>query len=751
MHTEGPLLIIAGAGSGKTRTITHRIAHLVLEQNVRPYNIVAVTFTNKAAEEMRNRLESLLGRDAKDLFVRTFHSLGLYILLRNADSIGLKSNFTIYDASDQNSLLKKILKDFRIENDFLSAGFAAEAINRARDSIISPENYDVSSRAGEEIRKVYIEYIKRLRENNSLDFGDLLYESVKLFEKKPEILEQYRNLWKYCMIDEYQDTNFAQYRLGRLISETHKNIVVVGDDDQSIYSWRGADVSNILNFEKDYPNCKILRLEENYRSTPHILKAASSVIFNNSRRLEKTIFTRKEDGEKISCGIYENENEEASFIINKVRSFRSRGNKLSDMAIFYRTNAQSRIFEQYLQENRIPYVLVGSHRFYERKEIKDIIAYLSVVVNSQDAFSLERIINVPPRGMGEVSFRKLKEYSEKEGISLLDGLYKSSEEKSLRFSVKMEKLRQAFSIWQKMALDEIPPSQIAMDVLDRSGYREFLQNERTLEATGRLDNLDQLIDSIGDYEEKFYDTLSEFHETAGEITSGPSLADYLKKISLYTDHSEEGKGNQSGNKDCLQLMTLHNAKGLEFDTVFLTGLEEGYLPHFLSIEDGQVEEERRLFYVGITRARKELFLSAARYRKIFGSYQPRMLSRFLNEVEADVLEGNMDTGGASATGRDSFRESETSVREAGREVGRGGNSYPRAGDAISRKKNLGSAKLPRNSETYSKGDRVFHDKFGKGTVRFVENTVAGQKAGVQFDRMEQQKVFLVTYSPMKKL
>jgi len=278
-----------------------------------------------------------------------------------------------------------------------------------------------------------------------------------------------------------------------------------------------------------------------------------------------------------------------------------------------------------------------------------------------------------------------------------------------------------------------------------------LQNERTLEATGRLDNLDQLIDSIGDYEEKFYDTLSEFHETAGEITSGPSLADYLKKISLYTDHSEEGKGNQSGNKDCLQLMTLHNAKGLEFDTVFLTGLEEGYLPHFLSIEDGQVEEERRLFYVGITRARKELFLSAARYRKIFGSYQPRMLSRFLNEVEADVLEGNMDTGGASATGRDSFRESETSVREAGREVGRGGNSYPRAGDAISRKKNLGSAKLPRNSETYSKGDRVFHDKFGKGTVRFVENTVAGQKAGVQFDRMEQQKVFLVTYSPMKKL
>ena len=725
LHDGGPLLIVAGAGSGKTRVITHRIAHLCRVRGVRPYNIVAVTFTNKAAQEMRQRLEQLIGPMAHDVYVRTFHSLGLYLLTRNAQAAGLKSNFTIYDTAAQTGLLKAVLKDLRIDPQQVSPAHAAEVINRARDSMVTPEKYAAEGFYAEDIGRVYREYIKRLRANNALDFGDLLFESVRLLERDPDVLDKYRTLWKHFMIDEYQDTNFAQYRLGRLIASEHKNVTVVGDDDQSIYSWRGADVSNILNFERDYPGCRALKLEENYRSTAPILKAASSVIARNQNRLSKTIFTRREGGSPLVFTMYDNEYEEARSVVSRIRTLLSQGRRGSDFAVFYRTNAQSRVFEQLLLEEGIPFVLVGSFRFFERKEIKDLLAYLAVIVNPDDSVSLERILNVPARGIGETGLAKLQAHARAKGVTLLEGLRFAGEVPRLRAASQLVKLHRLFEEWREQHLIGESPVRIVEDVLERSGYLHALRQDHSAEAEGRLDNIGQFVDAVVEYEEQFAVPEAPATpeadlplEAERPNRENPGLEDYLQKLALYTSDSEAGTGRQEG--EPLQLMTLHNAKGLEFAVVFLTGMEEGYLPHTFSIDDGNIEEERRLLYVGITRAKEELYLSACRSRRIFGAYQPRRVSRFSEEIAADSI--SREIRGVSSVG------------------------LPRAGAA-----RPSAAAVPENQERYREGDRVDHRKYGEGIVTTVEETVAGQKVGVRFTEGDVSKQFLGRYTPMRLL
>ncbi len=706
LHDDGPLLILAGAGSGKTRVITHRIAHLCRVRGVAPYNIAAVTFTNKAAEEMRSRLYDLIGPMAESVFVRTFHSLGLYILRRHGEAVGIKSSFTIYDDSAQKTLLKKILKEQGIEPAFLDAGAAGNYINKARDSLIGPDEYKATNDPyREEIREVYISYIRQLRENNAIDFGDLIFESVRLLRDNPDILAHYRNLWRYLMIDEYQDTNHAQYVLGRLIAQEHKNITVVGDDDQSIYSWRGADIENILSFEKDYPKCKILRLEENYRSTTPILKNASRLISNNETRRDKTLFTGKEGGEPVRYTVYDTDSEEVQGIINRLRTMKSMGYKLSDNAIFYRTNAQSRILEQAFRQERIPFILLGGFRFFDRKEIKDFAAYLAVAVNPQDSVSLERIINVPPRGIGDTSLDKLRNLSFEKGISLLEAMEICNEIPKFRAKDKVLSLTEKFRRWIEEAVSQDSVQSLAKRILKESGYEEWLKNDPNPENTSRLENLQEFINTINEYEDQ---------TPAGEA----SLVDFLQNISLLT--SETISDESISPEDTVFLMTLHNAKGLEFPVVHIMGFEEGFMPHGLALEEGGLEEERRLLYVGITRAMEHLFISACKYRRIFGQVQPRMESRFLEELDEEYCELN----GSKREGR---------------------TQPPRAS---SHKARVPSA---RNPNTYKPGEQVFHQKYGEGTVIEVEDTVAGQKIAIRFAPDKSVRNFLTAYTPLSRI
>ena len=764
LHTEGPLLIIAGAGSGKTRVITHRIAYLCRVKGVRPYNIFAVTFTNKAAQEMRERLEHLMGPMARDVFVRTFHSLGLYILSRQADRIGLKSNFTVYDSQAQLSLLKQILKDMKIDADYMSPRSVAEAVNRARDSLVSPEDWKSDSFFSADLGPVYREYVKRLRANNALDFGDLLYESVRILMKHEDVLAHYRNLWRYCLIDEYQDTNYAQYVMGRLLSSESKNIAVVGDDDQAIYSWRGADVSNILNFEKDNPGCRILRLEENYRSRSPILQAASSVIANNDNRLEKTLYTRREGGTPVEYRNFSSDGEETAFVVSRIRSLRDRGRKLRDMAVFYRTNAQSRIFEQALMEANLPFVLVGSFRFYERREIKDVMAYLAVIVNTLDDMSLERIINVPARKVGDTSVARLRAFAEEKGTSLFTAMGACGEIARFRPTAVLGKLQENFLRWREMEERGETPSRIVESVLDLSGYVAALEKEHNAEAQARLDNLGQFIDSVAEYEESFAREIEErAKRLGGEIENDerrPGLKDYLQRTALYTSETDE----RTRSEDYLHLMTLHNAKGLEFPIVWITGLEEGYLPHSLSAEEeGGVEEERRLLYVGLTRAREEAYLTSSDFRRIFGQYQPRQPSRFLEEIDPASLKMNLSSpssarsrsghgysgGGYSGGGygRDSrgSRNARTgrSSRPGGSRSARNGERAPSSGTAAPEP----GADVPE----YRKGELVRHGRYGEGCVTATEDTVAGQKLSIRFQDSGDTKTFLAAYAPLERL
>ena len=603
--TEGPLLVLAGAGSGKTKVLTTKVAYLILEKNVSPDNILAITFTNKAAKEMKDRILNMVGMVGYKIQISTFHSFGLAILKKHYDKLGLSKNFTILDSDDSNVVVKNILKDRNYDENYRAI---RSIISNNKNALVDSLEFArfVSNDYDEMVLDVYQRYEDRLKRNNSVDFDDLLMLPIVLFRKYPNILKEYQEQYKYILIDEYQDTNEAQYLLAKMISAKYKNICVVGDDSQSIYSWRGSNYKNILNFEKDYPDCKTVYLEQNYRSTKTIIEASNELIKNNVHRKDKNLWTDNEEGVKIEYHIASNEKDEAYYVIKEINKLIDEGTKLSDIAILYRTNAQSQNFEKELVLSNIPYKVVGSVYFYNRKEIKDLMAYLKLIYNKDDDVSLMRIINVPRRKIGKMTIDKLREKANDLNVSLYDAIDSGKE---LEFKNLIEELRS-----QK---DEMTLANFIQLVLDKTNLIKELESENTIEAETRIENLNE-----------FKTIAIQFEENYGII----SLEDFLNEISLVADITEYK------NNDGITLMTVHSAKGLEFDNVFIVGLEESIFPHMNSFDSNeQLEEERRLCYVAITRAKKRLWLVNAEARTIYGNKVKNPESRFIKEIDSKLL------------------------------------------------------------------------------------------------------------------
>ena len=622
-HPQGPLLIFAGAGSGKTRVLTYRIAHLVETLRVDPYNILAVTFTNKAAGEMKQRLEKLLGGKFQGLWVSTFHSLCARILRFDGEVLGYKKNFSIYDQDDSLSLIKRCYKELGMQDANPAPGICAVKISRAKDRLIYPDEYrsSASNLIERNVARAYEKYQGELSSSNALDFDDLIMKAVELFRKFSEILDKYRQRFLHILVDEYQDTNHAQYVLVNLLAAEHKNLCVVGDDDQSIYGWRGADISNILNFEKDFPGAKVVRLEQNYRSTQTILTAASAVVVKDVGRSPKKLWTEGELGEKLTILPTEDESREAIAVVEKLSGLRSTDFlTLSDFVILYRTNAQSRSLEEVLRRTGIPYEIVGGVRFYERMEIKDILAYLRVIVNPSDTVSLLRIINMPKRGIGPQTISKLQNWADSEKISLYEALILSEENPELSQNVKKKlddfgKLTESF----KKKAGELSPEKLASEVIEKTDYLHHLEEAFPREeAESRIDNVKELVSAVQEFSER---------------SESPTLEAFLEEVSLLTDIDR-----WDSESDKVTLMTLHSAKGLEFPVVFITGLEEGLFPLSRCMESREeLEEERRLFYVGLTRAKERVFLSYAFRRRRFDDVGS-LRSQFLEEIPQELVE-----------------------------------------------------------------------------------------------------------------
>lgn len=736
-HTEGPLLILAGAGSGKTRVITHRIAHLI-EKGVRPWNIFAVTFTNKAAEEMRNRVMKIVGPSGNSVFVKTFHSAAVYILRRFGEHAGIPRNFTIYDSGDQEDVIKKILVEMRLDPKKVKPSMVASRISGIKDSEAFIEGTDISLMLPDyfsfDFGEVFTKYHSRMAENNALDFNDLLIKTVELLRKSPHVLSELQRMWQYFMIDEYQDTNYSQYLIAKYLSSSSKNICVVGDDDQSIYSWRGADIRNILNFEKDYEGARSITLEENYRSTKQIIEAASTVIKNNENRKEKNVRAFRGDGEPVVWCLTNNEYGEGEFIVNTIQSLKSReGKKNREFAIFYRTNAQSRIFEDFLRRENVPYRIVGGLKFYDRKEVKDILAYLKFLVNRNDSVSLFRVINVPARGIGKATQEKISDIASSSGVRewqvIEDSLLTGKQPKGLD---DFRNIIMNLAAEMKNVPSALPLSKFMKLVVDKSGYRENLVEENTIDSKSRLDNLDELLNSIYEYELRFPDATPE---------------QFIQDISLYT--SEENPVNDEEDRtNCVTLMTVHNAKGLEFPVVFLTGLEEDTFPHKLCVDtDEAVEEERRLCYVGITRAMDRIFLTSAELRRSYLGPEYKRYSRFIEEIPQNMLEvknyssqyfGSQDSG--MQRGGWQARPSAAAQAPVRKEVQ---ESPVRAetGEQHHEKDESGSR--------FSVRERVMHPKFGMGRIVKIEGSGDNIKLTISFG--VNSRVFLEKYTPLEKI
>ena len=617
-HTEGPLLLLSGAGSGKTRVITHRIAYLIRHHDVSPYNILAVTFTNKAAGEMRSRLENLIGSISQHLWAATFHSTCARILRKDIERLGYSRSFTIYDTADQLTLIKEILKRLQLRESDVHPKAILSTISKAKNELTTPEMYakTVSDFFEERVELIYRMYQDSLRENNALDFDDLIMLTVNLLESRSDVLGFYQSKFRYILIDEYQDTNHSQYRLVNALAKKHRNICAVGDDDQSIYSWRGADINNILDFERDYPNTTVLRLEQNYRSTQNILEAAYEVVRNNSMRTEKKLWTQNKMGECIRCFEALDENEEADVVLREIERWREKGVKYGECVIFYRINAQSRTFEDALRKANIPYQIVGSVRFYERLEIKNIMAYLRVIANPADTISLRRIINVPRRGIGETTLQRLEIFAREAGISLLKAIKRVGEVTTLR-EAERDKVRIFAQLIQSFKAEDSAAHTIEQ-LLNRSGYLKSLMQEGTIEAQSRVENVRELVTAAVEYDER---------ETE------PTLAGFLEMITLVADID-----TMDDKSDVVTLMTLHSAKGLEFPIVFMVGMEQGLMPHKRSFSsEAELEEERRLCYVGITRAKEQVYMTYARERRQYGYTEHSIPSCFIEEIPHELL------------------------------------------------------------------------------------------------------------------
>jgi len=714
LETEGPLLVFAGAGSGKTRVLTYRIAYLIQERGIRPWNIFAVTFTNKAADEMRERVERLLGRSAKGTWISTFHSACARILRQHIEQIGFKRNFVIYDDQDQERHLKTIMKELNLDFKMFPPRAIQSGIERLKNEGITPDQYSPNpyNIFQKRMALVYQRYQEDLHRNNALDFGDLLTFVIILFRRFPEILRSYQMLCHYVMVDEFQDTNLIQYQLIRKMVEAHQNICVVGDDDQSIYRWRGAEVGNILNFERDFPEAKVITLEQNYRSTQNILQAANHVVRKNRYRKEKKLWTENPEGELLTFYVAEDEMDEAHFAVQKIMGHVSTKESIRayrDIAVFYRINAQSRAIEDELVKYRIPYTVVGGMKFYERKEIKDILAYLKLIDNPSDGLSLKRIINVPSRGIGEKTIEKIEAFAREKGLSLYEGLRQAIGEDGLTPTTKA-KMKEFIQLIEEFREDakSLTLSQLTLALLAKTKYLQRLKEEGTDEAISKIENIDELINVMMGLEQ-------------GE--EKVSLESFLEKVSLVTDVDlYEDKGNR------VSLMTLHCAKGLEFPIVFIMGIEEGLLPHYRrgeEIED--MEEERRLFYVGITRAKERLFLSRAEERSTFGVGRANLPSRFLDELPIELMQFEERKGSMRSLFSQETPWSEDTHQTEIMVEGLSQESLFSEGDGV--------VLSPEVFFPLKIGMRVRHQKFGEGRVKLVEGMDENQKAMIFFQNV----------------
>jgi len=729
--TEGPCLVIAGAGSGKTKVLTHKIAYLIEENNIKPWNILAITFTNKAANEMKERITNLIGESANDMWVGTFHSICVRILRRYIDRIGYNTDFVIFDTSDQKTLIKQCIKQINLDDKIFTDRSVLSEISNAKNEMLTPIQYNL--RTNGELRKqkiaqVYELYQRKLKENNALDFDDIINSTIQILTENPDVLEYYSEKFKYVLVDEYQDTNKAQFTLITLLSGRYGNITVVGDNDQGIYSFRGADISNILNFERDFPGTKIIKLEQNYRSSKAILDAANAVIKHNEKKYEKNLWTEKEGGKLPTVSKLDNEYDEANFIVEQINKLkREEYYKYADFTVLYRTNAQSRSIEDILNREQVPYKMIGGQKFYERKEIKDAIAYLRLIHNQADNLSLQRIINEPKRGIGQTSMEKIENIAGIHGISMYEVL-KRADEYGLNkvFLNSREFIRTIEELASKKG--EMLISELLKEILNKSGYTKALELENTAQAESRIENLDE-----------FLTVAMEFEEENAEN----SLSEFLEGITLASDID-----GMEENADSVTLMTLHSSKGLEFPVVFLVGMEEGLFPSYRSIgEQRELEEERRLCYVGITRAKEYLYLTCAKQRTIFGSTSCNKISRFIEEIPKELLEGaeeiikpNRVKEETEWTYGNRFNNKVTSYVITG-----SNSSKPQASfgfrTAESFLNNISAAK---NSEVdltqYKTGQTIYHKKFGEGVITEIATEGDDLKLDISFEKVGHKRL-----------
>ena len=716
-HYEGPLLILAGAGSGKTRVLTHRVAWLIEEKNVNPWNIMAITFTNKAAGEMRDRVEAMLGGALGGVWVATFHSTCVRILRRYIDRIGFENNFTIYDSEDQKSVIKEICKRLQIDTKLYRERFFMAEISAAKDEMLSPVDYALKAQGDQRMQKVaevYKEYQRQLFDNNALDFDDLICRTVELFQSCPEVLEQYQERFRFIMVDEYQDTNTAQFKLVSLLAAKYRNLCVVGDDDQSIYRFRGANIGNILNFEQFFPDAEVIRLEQNYRSTQNILNAANAVISHNKGRKEKTLWTDNGEGEKIRFRQFMNSFEEAEYVAGIISQKVGAGKwKYGDCAILYRTNDQSRMFEEKFLYANVPYKIVGGVNFYSRKEIKDVIAYLKTIANGKDDLAVRRIINVPKRGIGATTISRVQDYATEHGASFYDALRVAETIPGIGKSVaKLQAFVQMIQVLRtKQEFYKV--KSLIEDILEQTGYMKELQAEGTDEALDRMANVDELLNKAALYDEK---------------TENPTLDGFLEEVALVADID-----NLEEDADHVVMMTLHSAKGLEFPVVFMVGMEDGVFPSYISIsseDESELEEERRLCYVGITRARTNLFLTSAKQRMVRGEIHYNRVSRFVDDIPEEFMAENER---AKIPQKEKKDLPETKAHAAYRQMRENFKTKIMAQQQFEVKKADGLS--------YNVGDRVRHIKFGNGTVTNIAEGGRDYEVTVNFDRVGVKKMF----------
>ena len=747
--TEGPLLILAGAGSGKTRVLTHRIAYLIEEKGVNPWNIMAITFTNKAAQEMRDRVDRLVEFGAESIWVATFHSSCVRILRRYIDRLGYDNHFTIYDTDDQKSVIRKAVKELDLDPKQYREGPLLGVISAAKNEMIEPQDFE--TQAGGDFRmcqeaKIYKAYQKTLIDNNAVDFDDLLLLTVRLLRENRDVLEAYQERLRYIMVDEYQDTNSVQFELIRLLSGKYHNLCVVGDDDQSIYKFRGADITNILSFEETFPGAKVVKLEQNYRSTNNILEAANSVIANNAHRKEKHLWSENGEGKEVSFIHYETAYGEAEDVIDKIQTSVHMGKyQYQDCAILYRTNAQSRAFEEKCIKKSVPYRLVGGVNFYQRQEIKDILAYLKTIDSGRDDLSVTRIVNVPKRGIGQVTLNKLAVYASEHGMRLFQAMEQAEQIPGIgKAADKIKGFVNQIMVFRALA-KELDAAELIESILEQTGYLEELEKLEEDKAQAKQENLDEFQNKAADYYAN--------HDEA-------ALTDFLEEVALVADID-----NMDSEADSLTLMTLHSAKGLEFPVVYMTGMEEGLFPSYMSMnsgDPGDIEEERRLCYVGITRAMQQLTLTAAKQRMVHGNIQYSAISRFVKELPQEKLDWKEETFGGL------FKKVPSMTANSLSGSLFGGSSSMSSGSSFSASQGSQTAKKTNydnvfdlkyakafsspkpDSLDYKEGDRVSHIKFGKGTVLAVEDMKKDYQVTVEFDTAGVKKLF-AGFAKLKKI